>query len=113
MVFAQDPGPPESVAAQVAAQISATATEKELAAVRAMTSPCMNCHSQFDRFGLLLEGFDPIGKQTAAKAEPVDFTGLTPFNGVVNDVAAFTTQVAESQTTASTTHRSRSSGARA
>ncbi|HET8938271.1 MAG TPA: DUF1592 domain-containing protein, partial [Polyangiales bacterium] len=36
------PGPPTSVAAQVAAQLSATATQKELAMYRATTSPCMN-----------------------------------------------------------------------
>lgn len=91
------PGPPTSVAAQVAAQLSATATQKELAMYRATTSPCMNCHSQFDRFGLLLDGFDPIGRMTPAHAEPVDFTGLDPLNGVVNDVAGFTGIVEQNQ----------------
>jgi hypothetical protein len=64
---------------------------------RATTSPCMTCHAQFDRFGLLLDGFDPIGRLVPAHAEPVDFTGLDPLNGVVNDVAGFTSIVEQSQ----------------
>jgi hypothetical protein len=58
----------------------------------------MSCHSQFDRFGLLLDSFDPIGRLTPGHAEPVDFTGLDPLNGVVNDVAGFTGIVEQNQT---------------
>lgn len=91
------PGPPVSVAAQVAAQLEADASQKELAAYRAMTSPCMTCHAQFDRFGLLLESFDPIGRVRPTFAEPVDFTGLDPLNGVVNDVAGFSATIQQDQ----------------
>lgn len=91
------PGPPMSVAAQVAAQLTADATQKDLAMYRATTSPCMTCHAQFDRFGLLLESFDPIGRLLPASSEPVDFTGLDPLNGVVNDVAGFSEIIQEEQ----------------
>ncbi|HTU61340.1 MAG TPA: DUF1588 domain-containing protein, partial [Polyangiales bacterium] len=64
---------------------------------RAMTSPCMTCHAQFDRFGLLLETFDPIGRHRPANSEPVDFTGLDPLNGVVNDVGGFSAIVQKEQ----------------
>jgi hypothetical protein len=79
------PGPPASVQAQVAMQLNATSTQAELAAYRAMTDPCMQCHRQFDRFGLLLESFDPIGRERPGAAEPIDFTGLGDFMGVVNN----------------------------
>jgi hypothetical protein len=91
------PGPPTSVAAQVAAQLSADATQKELAMFRGTTSPCMGCHSQFDRFGLMLNGFDPIGRYSATTQEPVDFTGLDPLAGVVSDMAGFTAKIEQSQ----------------
>jgi hypothetical protein len=87
------PGPPASVQAQVNAQLDAMSSERELAAYRAMTSPCMGCHSQFDRFGLLLEQFDAIGRYTPANAQPTDFTGLTPLDGVVNDASALTAKL--------------------
>jgi hypothetical protein len=86
-----------SVAAQVAAQLNADATQKELAMFRATTSPCMSCHSQFDRFGLLLESFNPVGRYEPANAAPIDFTGLDPLNGVVPDVAGFSSVVEQHQ----------------
>jgi hypothetical protein len=91
------PGPPSSVAAQVAAQVTATATQKDLAAYRAMTSPCMTCHAQFDRLGLMLEGFDSIGRADPANAEAIDFAGLEPLNTVVEDFGEFTTIIEETQ----------------
>jgi hypothetical protein len=89
------PGPPMSVQAQVAMQLDAKASQKELAAYRAMTSPCLGCHAQFDRFGLLLEAFDATGKHLPAQAEPVDFTGLKPLDGALNNVPALTQRLAQ------------------
>lgn len=77
------PPPPASVQAQVNEQLNADATEVDLAAYRAETSPCNGCHSQFDRFGLALEGFDPIGRIRASAPEPIDLTGLYPLMGAV------------------------------
>jgi hypothetical protein len=95
MCLAKIPGPPQSVQAQVAMQLGATASQKELAAYRAMTSPCMSCHSQFDRFGLLLEAYDPTGKYLPKSAEPVDFTGLDPLMGKVDGVSGLIAQMEE------------------
>jgi len=81
------PSPPAEVQAEVNAQLSMNASQKELAAYRAMTSPCMNCHMQFDRFGLVLEGFDPIGKVRSPGGETVDLGGLASLMGVVGSAA--------------------------
>ena len=75
------PSPPASVQAQIAAQLAANATQRELAQVRATTSPCNGCHAQFDRFGLLLEDFDAIGKRTSQPSVALDLTGLGDFQG--------------------------------
>jgi len=89
------PGPPQSVQAQVAMQLGATASQKELAAYRAMTSPCLGCHQNFDRFGLLLEAYDPMGKYLPQAAEPVDFKGLQPLDGVMTGVPQLTARMAQ------------------
>ncbi|MDD9965000.1 MAG: DUF1592 domain-containing protein [Myxococcales bacterium] len=77
------PAPPEDIQAQVAEQLTAEATETELAMYRAQTQPCSGCHSQFDRFGLALEGFDPIGRTRLPAPEPIDLEGLRPLMGIV------------------------------
>jgi hypothetical protein len=87
------PGPPASVQQQVAAQLMMNASQKDLAAYRAMTSPCMNCHTQFDRFGLSLEGFDPIGKVRTPGPDPIDLAGLGPLTGTVNSAADLVKQL--------------------
>jgi hypothetical protein len=89
------PGPPASVQAQVAMQLAQDATQQELAMHRATTSPCMNCHSQFDRFGLLLEAFDPIGRERTNTTGPIDFTGLTPLDGVINNPSELAAQLVD------------------
>jgi hypothetical protein len=91
------PGPPASVAAEVAMQLDAKASQKDLAAYRAKTSPCLGCHQQFDRFGLLLEAFDPIGRSVPAQAAAIDFTGLAPIDGVLSDVNALTARINQDQ----------------
>jgi Protein of unknown function (DUF1592)/Protein of unknown function (DUF1588)/Protein of unknown function (DUF1595) len=89
--------PPDSVQAQVAMQLDGKASQKELAAYRAMTSPCLGCHANFDRFGLLLESFDPIGRHVPAQAEAVDFTGLTPLDGTLSTVGALAERLQQKQ----------------
>lgn len=91
------PAPPSSVLTAVAMQLAEDATQKELAAYRAMTSPCMGCHANFDRFGLLLEQFDAIGRHVPAQSMPVDFTGLAPLDGVAADVGALAQRVQKDQ----------------
>jgi hypothetical protein len=95
MCLPKIPGPPQSVQAQVAMQLTATATQKELAAYRATTSPCLGCHQQFDRFGLLLEAYDPTGKYLPQQVEPVDFKGLMPLDGVLGGVSDLTARMAQ------------------
>lgn len=89
------PSPPDSVQAQVAAQLDADASQQELSDYRAMTTPCSGCHSQFDRFGLLLEGFDPVGRLREEPIAEVDLTGLSPFDGVVGGAAELAQRMAE------------------
>jgi hypothetical protein len=86
MCLEKVPGPPASVQAQVDMQLAADVTQVELSEYRAMTQPCSSCHSQFDRFGLLLESFDAIGREQPG-AMPIDLTGLADFTGVVSGPA--------------------------
>ncbi|MET0387665.1 MAG: DUF1588 domain-containing protein, partial [Polyangiales bacterium] len=71
--------------------------QRELAQYRATTSPCNGCHQQFDRFGLLLEAFDPIGRHNPAQAQAIDFTGLPPLTGTVADANELTEQIEADQ----------------
>ena len=87
------PSPPADVQAQVTMQLSMNASQKELSAYRAMTQPCAGCHVQFDRFGLALEGFDPIGRKAATPADPVDLTGLGGLMGMVGDAPQLAAQL--------------------
>ena len=91
------PGPPTSVLTAVAMQLEEDATQRDLAAYRAKTSPCMGCHAQFDRFGLLLEQFDAIGRHLPAQSMPVDFTGLAQLDGVAADVGELAGRVQKDQ----------------
>jgi hypothetical protein len=87
--------PPASVQAQINAQLADDASERELAAYRAETSPCKSCHAQFDRLGLLLEGFDALGRRNEANEQPVDLTGLGMFDATVESPSALATQVTD------------------
>lgn len=95
------PGPPSALQDEIQALLAADMTERERAQVRAETSPCGGCHSQFDPFGLLLEGFDPLGRhRTTIDGEAIDTSatldGLGSFSGTAPDAASFAQQVAAS-----------------
>jgi hypothetical protein len=86
--------PPEDLADEITMLLQADMTERERAEVRATTQPCGGCHANFDRFGLLLESYDPIGRfRTEIEGEPIDsntdLTGLGNFEGNVADAVAF------------------------
>jgi hypothetical protein len=90
------PAPPASVQAQINEQLAASLSERELAAIRAKTSPCSGCHGGFDRFGLLLESFDAIGRRGKAADEPVDLSGLGDFTGSIASPAELARSIGES-----------------
>jgi hypothetical protein len=46
--------------------------ERELVGLRAKTSPCMGCHSNFDGFGLTRYSYDTIGRYNPNKYVSVD-----------------------------------------
>lgn len=56
------PSPPQSAIAIIEEQLHSDTTERERADFRAITSPCNNCHDQFDAYGLLFETYDAIGQ---------------------------------------------------
>ncbi len=92
--------PMGAILEQVEAQAESDMSELEKAAARAENPVCGGCHGQFDRFGLLLERFDAIGKyRTDDEGTPIDagadLTGLAGFMGAVPDVVSFTQQVAQ------------------
>lgn len=94
------PSPPEDALAEVEAQLEHDLTERERAQVRAETSPCNNCHDQFDAFGLLFEQYDAIGKyRSTLDGEPidasVDFSRNARFDGVYDNAVDFAVSLAE------------------
>lgn len=91
------PGPPASVQAQVMEQLAENASEVDLAEYRAATSPCNGCHAQFDRFGLALESFDPIGRAQVSAVGPIDLEGLKPLQGIIASAEDLTAVLTEDQ----------------
>jgi hypothetical protein len=86
--------PPEDLADEIMDLLQADMTERERADVRATTQPCSGCHFGFDRFGLLLESYDPLGRhRDAIDGEPIDtatmLEGLGNFTGTVADAVSF------------------------
>lgn len=97
--FPKIQSPPESAIAELEAQLEEDLTERQRAEHRAATSPCMNCHSQFDAFGLLLESYDPIGQfRTVEEGVPVDtdveVVNKGDMDGHYEDVIAFAERAA-------------------
>lgn len=94
------PSPPEDAIAEIEAQLEHDMTERERADARATTTPCNNCHNQFDGFGLLFETYDAIGRyRTTEKGVPidasVDFSSHATFDGQYADVVEFAEDIAE------------------
>jgi hypothetical protein len=89
------PPPPEAVLAQVEELLRADMTERERAEFRAETSPCKNCHSSIDGFGLMLENYDAIGRfRQQLEGEPIDPTvdlGALGYPGVFDGALDFAT----------------------
>jgi hypothetical protein len=93
------PPPPEAVIAQVQDLLAADLTERERAEVRAATSPCKNCHSSIDGFGLMLENYDAIGRyREELEGEPIDpqvDLEALGYPGVFDGAVDFVTTAAE------------------
>ncbi len=95
------PAPPEELIAEIQQQLNADSTEKERADYRATTEPCKNCHSQFDRYGLLFEQFDAIGQHRSFDEKGhsiqagLDLTGMADFNGYVSGPVEFAEVLAQ------------------
>jgi hypothetical protein len=86
---AQDPVTAAKIAAQAA---DTTATERDKAGFRDTTMPCMNCHLNFDQYGLAFENYDALGRwrtsYTATEAidATVDLPPLAGGNHVTNGI---------------------------
>jgi hypothetical protein len=93
------PPPPESVIAQVEELLAADLTERERADFRAATSPCKNCHSSIDGFGLMLENYDAIGRyRNELDGTPIDpqvDLGTLGYPGVFEGAVDFASTAAE------------------
>jgi hypothetical protein len=55
----------------------------------------MNCHAGFDRLGLLLEGFDAVGRRTKEGDVPLDLSGLGSFSGSIESPRALALDVVD------------------
>jgi hypothetical protein len=101
MLCSTVPPPPDTLKDAIAAATTTLAdkSERDKSAFRTMTSPCLNCHQNFDQYGLVLENFDVIGRyRTVDEANrPIDASGKLPADagGVqVQNVADFAAQIA-------------------
>jgi hypothetical protein len=75
---AQDPDTAAKIAMQAA---DTTATERDKAHFRDTTMPCMNCHLNFDQYGLAFENYDPLGRYRmsySAGGEAIDSSVTLP-----------------------------------
>jgi Protein of unknown function (DUF1592)/Protein of unknown function (DUF1588)/Protein of unknown function (DUF1595)/Protein of unknown function (DUF1585) len=94
------PPPPESVVADVEAQLTSNSTELERAEFRAATMPCSSCHNQFDAYGLMFENYNAIGghrltdERGMAIHSRVDFSKMTAFTGFIDGPIEFSQLVA-------------------
>jgi hypothetical protein len=97
------PPPPDSIADQIAAVTDANpdASERELADIRAKTTPCYTCHQTFDAYGLALDTYDVIGRFRTmdSKGRPIDTTVTLPDQvggGTAKDALEVAKQIAAS-----------------
>jgi hypothetical protein len=97
------PPPPDSIADEIAAVTDANpdASERELADIRAKTSPCYTCHQTFDAYGLALDTYDVIGRFRTmdSKGRPIDTTVILPDQvggGTAKDALDVARQIAAS-----------------
>ena len=97
------PPPPDSIAEQIAAVTDANpdASERELADIRAKTSPCYTCHQTFDAYGLALDTYDVVGRFRTmdSKGRPIDTTVTLPDQvggGTAKDALDVAKQIAAS-----------------
>lgn len=100
LCFPKIPAPPAEAIAAVEEQLAEDLTERERAEHRAMTSPCLNCHNQFDAFGLLLENYDPIGQFRTSEAgipsDPgVEIMNKGSMDGHYEDIMTFAETAAQ------------------
>jgi hypothetical protein len=73
-LLCQNVGMPPENAAEVASEIAKTeTTERGRAEARMEHTVCGTCHSNFDPFGIMFEGYDAIGRhRTTADGEAID-----------------------------------------
>jgi hypothetical protein len=79
---------------EIQAKLAMLPTELDKSNYRLMTGQCAGCHRQIDPYGLVLEGFDPVGRhRTTADGLPVnptgDFTASPPLTGQITGPTAF------------------------
>ena len=99
----ETPPPPEGIADKIASIVAANpdASERELANIRATTSPCYGCHQTFDAYGLALDTFDVIGRyrMSDSKGRTIDTKVTLPEQvggGMASDAVDVARKLAES-----------------
>jgi hypothetical protein len=99
----ETPPPPEGVTQTIASIVAANpdASERDLANIRATTSPCYGCHQTFDAYGLALDTFDVIGRYRTmdSHGRPIDTSVTLPQQvggGMARDAVGVAQQLAAS-----------------
>jgi hypothetical protein len=80
-------------------QANPNASERELADIRAATSPCNTCHASFDAYGLALDSYDVLGRYRMVDPEgrPIDPSVTLPLEaggGTAANIVEVATQLA-------------------
>ncbi len=103
LLCSETPSPPESIADKIAeiSMANADASERELADIRAATSPCNTCHSSFDAYGLAVDSYDVIGRYRTmdSQGRPIDTRVTLPVQvggGTAQDVLEVAQKIADS-----------------
>src|SRR5690606_29621342 len=94
----ETPAPPDAVIEDINEIVARNpdATERELAEIRMSTTPCANCHLNFDAYGLALDSYDVLGRfrTVDSHGRPID-TSVTLPEQVGGENAADILEVAD------------------
>jgi hypothetical protein len=82
LLCSETPAPTEGVQQAIDGIVAANpnASERQMADIRAATSPCNGCHASFDAYGLALDTYDVLGRyrEQDPQGRPIDASVTLP-----------------------------------
>jgi hypothetical protein len=103
LLCTETPAPTEGVQQTIDGIVAANpnASERQMADIRAATSPCNGCHATFDAYGLALDTYDVLGRYRVedAQGRPIDASVTLPVQaggGTAKDIVEVAQKLASS-----------------